>query len=141
MFGSILKHKPKFVDMRGVQNITLLMHAARYDRSDIVHMLIINGCDVRVSNAFGSSAYHQAAGRSAASLRLLLEHDASHVNDVNDKGETPLHWVVHWNNIEAVRLLLQYKANQTIRDKYNVTALDMAERRNRHKIVDLLKNK
>ena len=80
-------------------------------------MLINNGCDVGARDVDGRSAYHYAAlNNSRTSLGLLLEHDASHVDDVDDIGDTPLHYAVLRNNIESVELLLQHKANQTIRN-------------------------
>ena len=124
-------------------NETLLMDAVYYDRADIVHMLINNGCDVRARNDLGWSVYHYAAlNNSRTSLGLLLKHDTSHVDDVEDGGSTPLHYAVLKSNIKSVELLLQHKANQTIRNKsFNKTALDLAELWNLDEIVELLKNK
>ena len=83
-FGAILKQRPEVVNMRGGKyNKTLLMDAAFYDRADIVHILINNGCDVGARDFGGWSAYHDAAlHNSRTSLSFLLKHDASHVDDV-----------------------------------------------------------
>ena len=68
--------------MRDKYNRTLLYYATGWnDRADIVHMVIINGCDVGARIYDGSSAYPAtASNNSTSSLHLLLEYNSSHVD-------------------------------------------------------------
>ncbi|KFY91435.1 hypothetical protein V500_04666 [Pseudogymnoascus sp. VKM F-4518 (FW-2643)] len=59
-------------------------------------------------------------------LIAALELDPSSINTVDDCGCTPLHWAAWKNDIDAVRLLLSWKADLDLRDFEGRTALSIA---------------
>lgn len=50
-------------------------------------------------------------------LRLLCQQHPEYINQQNSAGDTPLHLAVTKGNIEAARVLIEYKAKQDIKNK------------------------
>ena len=55
-------------------------------------------------------------------------------------NKTALMWASQGGHIDIVKLLIESGANMNIKDKYGETALIIAYKHDRQKIVDLLKN-
>jgi len=60
------------------------------------------------------------------SLQALMKGGAD-VSSQNDKGKTPLHVAVMWDNVLGVEILLENGANAKLRDKDGKTPVDYAE--------------
>jgi ankyrin repeat protein len=58
-------------------------------------------------------------------LRTLTKQHAN-VNAAQPDGTTALHWAAHWNDLEAVNLLLGAGANPKIANRYGATPLSEA---------------
>ena len=65
-------------------------------------------------------------GHQSISLAAALKLDPSSVNVIDDCGCTPLHWAAWKNDVEAIRLLLTWKADHGIRDLEMRTPLAIA---------------
>jgi ankyrin repeat protein len=75
---------------------------------------------------FGGSPVADAAEkRDFASLKTLVAQKAD-VNAAQDNGSTALQWAVHWDNPEAVDLLLKAGADTKAATRLNATALYLA---------------
>jgi ankyrin repeat protein len=59
------------------------------------------------------------------SVRALVKQH-SNVNAPQPDGTTALHWAAHWNDLEAVNLLLRAGANPKIANRYGATPLSEA---------------
>lgn len=70
-------------------------------------------------------------------IELLLKKGAQ-IDSQNYHGYTALHTAAEKGNKAGVLLLLTHGADKTIKDKEGKTALDLAQQRNRHKVVKLL---
>lgn len=60
------------------------------------------------------------------------------VNETDNYGSTPLHWVASTSNIDCVRILLNYNANVNAKDIYGSTPLHMASEYGRNRCTALL---
>lgn len=113
---------------------TALSHAAEdyyrphIDNGDVVRMLLGAGADVQAKTD-GTTPLHLATHSrsllSSSKIRALLEGGA----DVNARDElqraTPLHNACITSNVEGVRLLLRWGADETITNLYGDTAGDL----------------
>src|SRR5262245_40338485 len=72
--------------------------------------------------AAGADAATAAQNRDMNTLRALLRQ-RSDVNAAQPDGTTALHWAAHWNNLEAVNLLLRAGANVKATNRYGSTPL------------------
>lgn len=71
----------------------------------------------------------------------MLEQDTSIVHRVGLAGWTPLFYAVRSNQILAVKLLLIFGADTSVRDTLGQTVLDIAKRKEYFVIVSLIENK
>jgi ankyrin repeat protein len=71
----------------------------------------------------------------------MLEQDTSIVHRVGLAGWTPLFYAVRSNQILAVKLLLIFDADTSVRDTLGQTVLDIAKRKEYFLIVSLIENK
>ena len=63
-----------------------------------------------LASAAGSDAADAAQRKDMAALRALVTKRVN-VNAPQPDGTTALHWAAHWNDVEAVKLLLRAGAN------------------------------
>jgi ankyrin repeat protein len=75
--------------------------------------------------AGGLSAADAAANRDMDSLRTLVKQHGD-VNAAQPDGTTALHWSAHWNDAEAVSMLLAAGANVKAVNRYGATPLSEA---------------
>jgi len=71
----------------------------------------------------------------------MLEKDPSIVHKTGLAGWTPLFYAVRSNEILAVKLLLIFGADTSIKDTMKQTVLDIAKRKGYDVIVSLIENK
>ena len=80
-----------------------------------------------VSSAFGGSseAADAAEHRDWQTLRALAGKRAD-LNAVQPDGTTALQWAAHWNDLDAVKVLLNAGANPSLANRYGATPLSEA---------------
>src|SRR5262245_65518362 len=87
------------------------MRTRRLNRyAGVVLALLVGTASAAIAGA-GSAAADAAQNKNMAALRTLLGSKAD-VNAAQPDGTTALHWAAHWNDAEAVLLLLRAGANQ-----------------------------
>lgn len=69
---------------------------------------------------------------------MLLGNKLINIDSQNDKGRTALHCASKCGNADALILLLEAGADDTIVDNDNKTALDYVEEKEFHKCMDPL---
>jgi len=67
-----------------------------------------------------------------------LEKDSSIIHKTGLAGWTPLFYAVRSNQILAVKLLLIFGADSSVKDTMQQTVLDIAKRKEYHEIVKLI---
>lgn len=118
--------------------LTALHYASRYGLEELCNILILNKADVNVANKKGQTPLHLAASNNkTAVLRLLLDNGA-YINAIDSTGNTALHEASQMGNIGAVKILIAYSPDATIRNGSEKTALDIARDRVHLTIIDLI---
>lgn len=128
---------------------TPLMSAVQVKNIEVVKELLSHGCDVNTcDNIKKRTALHICSAQQNAEdepdssvemARLLLNYGAD-VMKRDGTGKTALHYAVAVNNQSLISSLLDFGASPSIADNLNVTAIDMAERRNAE-MAQYMKNK
>lgn len=77
-------------------------------------------------------------GRSTEAMELLLEAGAD-ANTTNENGMTPLMYVSNFGVVDAVSMLLNHKADPSIKDETGRTAHSLALEQGHHHVVELLR--
>lgn len=107
---------------------TPLILASYLGYTDIVNALIEKGVDVKAKDDVdGCMAIHLAAANGKNEvIDILLDKDASNINDVDNRGNTPLHWASMKDRADTVSLLIENGADIEAKDIDNWTALHYA---------------
>lgn len=114
------------IDQQDSFGVTALMRACgREDGKALANALLIAKATVSLTNAKGETALFYAAYTSAATVALLLKHNAD-LHACSIEGRTPLFLAVQKGKMGAVKLLVQAKANLNSSSKKGMTALDTA---------------
>lgn len=106
---------------------------------ECVRLLLKFGADPNDVRSDGNFPIISAAGE-AEVVRLLIDAGAEVNKEERDGGGTALHWAVLYENIEAVGLLLDAKADVSPVDEKGRTPLDIARDRNMAQIAELLES-
>jgi ankyrin repeat protein len=104
---------------------TPLMIAARKGELPLISKLLDCSADqTAIDNSSNTCLHHAiASGNYYAVLGLI---DTININKPNKEDVTPLNAALQANQLDIVELLLEYKADPTIPDKYNQTPLMIA---------------
>lgn len=107
---------------------TPLILASYLGYTDIVNALIEKDVDIKAKDDVdGCMAIHLAAANGKNEvIEILLDVDASNINDVDNKGNTPLHWASMKDRPDTVSLLIENGADIEAKDVDNWTALHYA---------------
>src|SRR5580693_6998466 len=87
--------------------------------------------------AAGTEVADAVQNRDVAALRSLVKQHAP-VNAAQPDGTTALHWAAHWNDAEAVTLLLEAGANAKAANRYGATPLSEAAAGGNARIIEQL---
>jgi len=119
------------------------------DALKIAHMLIEHGADLDPEKEENSTALRAAMHDRADMLELFLKNGAD-PNKHSKEMKYPIHYAVYNGDLQSVKLLKEYGADLTVKDKAGKTALDHAgdkvnmkaygeeKRKKYQKIVDVL---
>jgi ankyrin repeat protein len=110
---------------------TALMHAIDHQNVYLALLLIEKGADVNLTGSSSLSEtnfapLHEAGKYCYQVIPALVAHGAKINFQTGVSGRTPLHEAVYHHNKEAVRLLLEFGADPTIKEKSGETPLDIA---------------
>jgi hypothetical protein len=91
--------------------------------------------------ATGSLDQHLATGAREGWVDDVKDwlSQGANANYVDEDGYTPLHWAANRGQAEVVSILLKHGANFKTKSKSDQTALDLAQRKNHHNVIHLLK--
>lgn len=154
----VIEYIEKYLDMgadinfRDREYSSPLYHAIGYDDLSAAEYLIKRGADV--NNPPGMMAdfielesdYHYEVEYRANKeslpkmkiIKLLMKYGAD-PNRLNFNGNTLLEQIIRYFDIDEVNLVLKYGADINLKNKDGETPLDIAIKKDKKKIIDLLK--
>ncbi|KAI8771735.1 alpha-latrotoxin-Lhe1a isoform X1 [Biomphalaria glabrata] len=122
---------------------TPLLLAVLNGSKDIAKEFIHHNADVKAKDIRGNTALHLAVFHSQLDMIELLLSNNIEVNDVNDDGNTALHIACQGQGTAdlgsaIVKKLIDSGADVWIKNKFRLTALDLAASCNKIEVVKLL---
>lgn len=120
---------------------TALHHAIRWELDEIARFLLIEcnaGTDIEndeEETPFDLAIYVENSDM----VQLLLENRKINVNKAGFCGTTPLQRAVESDDIELVKLLLDYGAKVNVKDDFGETPLSTAKENKNKEIIQLLR--
>lgn len=123
-------------------NSALLISASLGD-SAAVRALLAYRANVNLANKDGNTALIYAARYNHPDtimelLAPLTMQYRADLNAQNNKGETALYWAAQKGYAPVVKMLLAYDADPSLKTKEGLTALDVAKKYKRTKVIELL---
>jgi ankyrin repeat protein len=144
----LLQKKGLVLSKRSTDGTTALHYAARIKPQNPIEEQKINQIldkfretvDIDILGKSGETALHHSVMKGNEYVtKYLLEHQAN-PNAVSDNNTTPLFFAVGLHDILAVKLLLKFGANPTIKSKRG-TPIELAAQANSSTILQLLEGK
>jgi uncharacterized protein len=125
------------------KEINSFIRAAQNGKVEIIKELLESGINVNCRDADSNTALHRAVCNNHYEVVKLLLHNGANVNAVVPKSNwTPLLFGLNCRNYELdpriAKILIENGANTNHKDKWALTAFDIATRTNHKKIVQLL---
>jgi ankyrin repeat protein len=112
-------------DVHDSKGKTALMYAATTEDWTLVNTLLEYGADLLAHDTNGNTALHYATA-SKDYFTLLGIISPRLIDKANSRGITPLLSALMHKNIDAIELLLQFKAHPSLADTFNQTPLMLA---------------
>ena len=126
----LLKKNPSAANAKENSGATPLHYAAQQRSKEMVLLLIANKAEVNAKDRSSHTALHRVAGGNGDPqdnievIKVLLENGAD--PNANRKWETPFHRAIAFGYTEIVKLMLEHKADVTIKYMGKGTALSLA---------------
>ncbi|XP_014286998.1 putative ankyrin repeat protein RF_0381 [Halyomorpha halys] len=107
------------VNAKNIYGETPLYQAAKVNNIELFTILIKSGADIKTRTYIGETVMHHAAstGNIPIVRHLLAENYGLSVNEINSKGETPLHTAALSGKCEMLKFLIQNKGNINIKNE------------------------
>lgn len=144
-FKSLLKNNDSIdLNFRDNQNNYLLTYAVRFNRPDIVNLLLQNGARYDIVDFNDRSILYDAIQSNFEEIIIILLNysekeigiNITNIRDIN--GNIPLHYAIYNNNEYIVDVLLKYNSNPHITDVNQYNSLHIAIKNGSINIVKLL---
>lgn len=122
------------INVRDNQSNYLLTYAVRFNKPDIVTLLLQKGAKYDIVDKMERSILHDAIESNFSEvIQIILEYSEKNigimVTDIRDlNGNIPLHYAIKFKNVTVVELLMKYKSNPYTTDMDGYNALHLAVR-------------
>ena len=116
-----------------------LVAAAKFGHLDIVKRIVeIRGCDIDIKNGFGNSALAMSARNGYEDITDYLIRNGSNINSQNLAGNTPIIFAVMGGHYKVFKKLLEAKADYSMKNSINQSAIDIARKKGFRNITELI---
>jgi ankyrin repeat protein len=123
------------------RNQTPLHGAANQGHNDLIDLLISKGANVKAVCINKKTCLHEAAKNGMMmTVRHLVKFFKNIINNTTTEGETALHIAAIFGHLPVIQELVAAKADVSITNNYNKTALDLAVEYRQTEIVEFLQN-
>lgn len=112
------------------EKFTALHFASYHGNFELIKLMIDEmGANVNVTNVYGANCLHIAAqGDQPISLYYFAMMQGLDINQVDNKGSTPLHWACYQQSEFAIAYLLAMNPKLEVHDQAGYTPLHLAIR-------------
>lgn len=128
--------KPNLVNKQDVNGRTPLFRAAYSGYLDIVKVLVEHQANVNIANKSGWTPLH--AGADNPDVTKCLLDSGSNVNDLDHQQWTPVMRATYWGESESVQVLLNARADVSLRRPDGSTVLHIAVEQQCTDILEML---
>jgi ankyrin repeat protein len=115
MVAVIMKFKPP-LETYDSEGDTPLLWAVKHKNLETARMLLEHGASVAPTYTFENSGMRPMEWN----FSMVINHD------VNNHGNTPLHWAIFSGDKDMVALLLKFKAPLDVKNAFGATPLELA---------------
>ena len=130
-------YNPK--DLKYLLSLTMRTDIEMYNFEYLLRYLMKYFNDKNES-LFYENFFHSCELGKKSNIKILLENGLN-VNYQNDLGETPLHIAIAKNDIELIKILIEYEPDTSLStDKDGFTAVNYAEILGNKKIIKMVKD-
>ncbi|KAL1489263.1 hypothetical protein ABEB36_014196 [Hypothenemus hampei] len=136
----LVNEKNVDVNVKCNDSNTVLHWAARSGRLDIVKFLVAKGANVEAINKDGNTVLHWAAKFEHLDIVKFLVDEGANVEAIDKYGNTVLHWSAASGHLYIVEFLVEKGIDITLKNKNDVTGLDLAKQFREQEIIYLLQH-
>ncbi len=119
---------------------SILARAVSRDDSEIVNLFIEYKADVNLATGIGLPGQSPIFFAETQHLISLLVKNGADLNQIDQRGFTPLMNAIQEDNLGLVKLLIKNNADLNFSNTYNQTSLSLAKSLRNKKIIKLLEN-
>ena len=135
---TLVNKTPEIINTKNENGFTPLILACYKGNVAVAKFLMENSKTINTSSDMGTPLMACVVKGNNVIAELLLQKGAN-PNLTDNKGTTALMYAVQFQNIDAVKLLLKYKADIEHKDKEGKTAFEFAVFTNNDEIINILK--
>jgi ankyrin repeat protein len=142
--STINKYETLNLNMIDSNQNNLIMYAVKYNKPDIVKLLIEKKCNYDVVDYFNRSILYEAIISDYYDIiKVLLDYSLENIGfnivDIKDNnGQIALHYAIKNNKLEIVRLLIKHGSNVNAYNNDGYNSLHLAIRKKNLDIVKLI---
>lgn len=133
----LYKINPSIINSEEENGYSALVLACYYGHEDIVAFLAGKVSNINAETTYGSPLMAAAVKGYDGIVDILLKHNAN-PNITDDKGTTAAHYAILFKKYTIIEKLANAKADFTIKNEIDKSALDYAKSLNDEKINKLL---
>ncbi|MEO8235205.1 MAG: ankyrin repeat domain-containing protein [Flavobacterium sp.] len=134
----LVNKDPEIINTKNENGFTPLILACYKGNVEVAKFLMEKSKTINTSSDMGTPLMASVVKGNNVITELLLQKGAN--PDLTDnKGTTALMYAAQFQNIDAIKLLLKYKADIEHKDKEGKTAFEFAVFTNNEEIINILK--
>ena len=126
------------VDALNINSESPLYLACLYSHQDIVKLLLEHRSETRTNSNIDRYLHIAVDNGHKDITQLLLHHGANPNKRISSNGGTLVHWVILPNEIQYLKLLLEYDGDPNLQNYHGHTPLHLAIKYNKEQCISLL---
>ncbi|EAY03188.1 hypothetical protein TVAG_049720 [Trichomonas vaginalis G3] len=124
----LLEKYPDLLEKKDENDYTPLILASENGNINTIKYLLKKSANVHAKNCYQSTALHRACANGYVEIIDLLYQNGANIEETDDDALRPLHYCILRDNDEALRKILELKADPLAKNKRGETPAQMAAR-------------